>query len=87
MRQRFVIGLALLVAILGVVGAFAVPSVTIDPCRVQDGVLPGCTLLPLTQTNNWLRVVIVAVAALLAGALLLLARRRSRRSSAAAVRT
>jgi hypothetical protein len=53
MRRRIVIGLAMLVAILGVVGAFAVPSVTVDPCRVQDGVLPGCTLLPLTQTNNW----------------------------------
>ena len=87
MRRRIVIGLAMLVAILGVVGAFAVPSVTVDPCRVQDGLLPGCTLLPLTQTNNWLRVVIVVVAALLAGALILLARRRSAQSSSTAVRT
>jgi hypothetical protein len=71
-------GLAFLVFIGGVVGVFAVPSVTIDPCRVRDGVLPGCPFLPITESHIWLRVTLVVGAAVLAGVLLLLARRSSR---------
>jgi hypothetical protein len=83
MKRGVLTGLAVVVAISGVVGAFAVPSVTVDPCRVRDGVLPGCTLLPLTESHIWLRVTLVVGAALLAGVLLLVARRRqsSRHSS------
>jgi hypothetical protein len=78
MKRGVLIGFAVLVFLGGAVGAFAVPSVTVDPCRVRDGVLPGCPFLPITESHIWLRVTLVVGAAVLAGVLLVVARRSSR---------
>jgi hypothetical protein len=83
MKPRVLIGLALLVVVAGVVGAFAVPSVTVDPCRLLDGRHLGCPFLLVTESHIWLRVVLVVGAALLASLLILVARRSSRQDLAA----